>query len=142
MKWRYEMHFWVSLGELWLARGEPERAESCARRSLAMAGRTTSRKYLVRGWRLEGEIAAARRQWPAAEASLARALAMASSLGNPPQLWQTHLAVGRLRAARGDAEGAGQASLAARRTIETTAAGLSAPELRAGLDRLAAAVPR
>ena len=107
-----------------------------------MASGTTSRKYLVRGWRLEGEIAAARRRWPEAAAALARALAMAASVGNPPQLWQTHLALGRLRAARGDADGAGQANLAARRAIDATAAGLSPPELRASLERVAAAVAR
>jgi hypothetical protein len=139
MKWRYEMHFWVSLGELWLARGEAGRAEPAARRALAIATRTTSRKYLVRGWRLEAEIELAGRQWPEAEAAISRALTMAASIGNPPQLWRTHLAVGRLRAARGDADGARQASLAARRVIDATAAEQNSPALRAGLERVAAA---
>jgi tetratricopeptide (TPR) repeat protein len=62
MQWRYSMHLFASLGELWLARGETVRAQEFANRCLDIATRTNARKYLVRGGRLRGEIALARHQ--------------------------------------------------------------------------------
>lgn len=141
MKWRYEMHFWSSLAALRLRQGDLAWAEQCARRSLAIAVRTTSRKYLVQGWRLEGEVAIARREWLEAEAKLGQARSMADVVGNPPQIWQTDLAIGRISAARGDADGADRANAAVRQAIGTTAARLRHPELRASLARRAATVP-
>ena len=96
MKWRYSMHLFASLGELWLARGEPARAQEFADQCLDIATRTNSRKYVVKGWRLLGEIALARRQWDEAEGWLRQALPLAQAVGNPPQLWKTHLAMGHL----------------------------------------------
>ncbi len=57
MKWRYSMHLFASLGDFWLARGEPARAQEFADQCLDIATRTNSRKYIVKGWRLQGEIA-------------------------------------------------------------------------------------
>ena len=93
MKWRYSMHLFASLGELWLARGEPAKAQEFAEQCLEIATRTNSRKYLVKGWRLMGEIALARRQWDEAERALQQALTIAQAIGNPTQLWKTHLAL-------------------------------------------------
>jgi tetratricopeptide (TPR) repeat protein len=96
MKWRYSMHLFASLGDLWLARGELAKAQEFADRCLALATRTTSRKYEVRGKRLWGEIALAQHQWGAAEAWLRQALLLARNVGNPPQLWKTYVAMGHL----------------------------------------------
>jgi tetratricopeptide (TPR) repeat protein len=96
MKWRYSMHLFASLGELWLVRGDLVKAQEFADRCLDIATRTNSRKYLVRGQRLRGEIALAQRQWDNAEVWLRQALLLARSVGNPPQLWKTYLAMGRL----------------------------------------------
>jgi tetratricopeptide (TPR) repeat protein len=95
-KWRYSMHLFVSLGELWLARGELAKAQEFADRCLDIATRTTSRKYEVRGKRLRGEIALAQRQWEETEAWLRQALLLARTVGNPPQLWKTYVAMGHL----------------------------------------------
>jgi tetratricopeptide (TPR) repeat protein len=96
MKWRYSTHLFVSLGELWLARGDLAKAQEFADQCLDIATRTNSRKYVVRGQRLRGEIALAQRQWDDAEVWLRQALLLARSVGNPPQLWKTYLAMGRL----------------------------------------------
>ncbi|MFQ5974406.1 MAG: hypothetical protein ACE5Q3_18950, partial [Alphaproteobacteria bacterium] len=98
MKWRYALHFHITEGEFWLARGDLRRAEASCDRGLDQATRTASRKYVARAWRLKGEIATARRDWDAAERALAQALAVARATGNPPQLWKTHVALGRFHA--------------------------------------------
>ncbi len=96
MRWRYSMHLFVSLGDLWLARGELAKAQEFADRCLEIATRTKSRKYEVRGKRLRGEIALAQRQWEETEAWLRQALLLARTVGNPPQLWKTYVAMGHL----------------------------------------------
>jgi tetratricopeptide (TPR) repeat protein len=134
MKWRYSMHLFASLGELWLARGEPAKAWEFAAQCLEIATRTNSRKYVVKGWRLRGEIALTRRQWDEAEGWLRQALTLAQAVGNPTQLWKTHLAYGHFYAAIKQPEMAQQAYGAARDVIERVKGSLRDPGLRAGLE--------
>jgi hypothetical protein len=61
-KWRYLTHLFASLGELWLAKGDAAKAQKYANQCLELARLTNSRKYLVKGWRLQGEIALTRRR--------------------------------------------------------------------------------
>jgi hypothetical protein len=65
------------------------------------------------------------------------ALAVAEFIGNPTQLWLTHVALGRLHAERHSPNAAREAYAAARRIIEQTRAGLQNADLRASLDRSA-----
>ncbi len=134
MKWRYSTHLFASLGELWLARGDTDKAREFADQCLGIATRTKARKYQVKGWRLKGEIAGARRQWDEAEGALQQALAIAQSIGNPTQLWKTHLAVGRLQTERKKVDAARQAYLAAREVIEGVKANLRDAALRSSLE--------
>ncbi len=134
MKWRYSMHLFASLGELWLARGNPAKVREFAGRCLEIATRTNSRKYLVKGYRLQGEIALTRRQWEEAEALLQQALTIAQSIGNPTQLWKTHLAIGRLHTEARRREKAQQAYQAVCAVIDRVKASLQHPELRASLE--------
>ena len=134
MKWRYSTHLFASLGEFWLARGEPSQAREFANQCLELATRTTSRKYLVRGWRLAGEIALAQRRWEEAEQALRHALTFAETIGNPTQLWKTHVALGGLFAETKQPEAAQRAYRAARTVIEQVRGSLTAPRLRAGLE--------
>jgi class 3 adenylate cyclase/tetratricopeptide (TPR) repeat protein len=134
MRWRYSMHLFASLGDLWLARGEPVKAGEFVDQCLEIATRTNSRKYLVRGWRLIGEIALARRQWDEAERALQQALTIAQAIGNPTQLWKTHLAYGHLYTAIRKPEMAQQAYSAARNVIERVKGNLRDPGLRASLE--------
>jgi predicted ATPase len=133
-RWRYSTHLFASLGELWLARAEPVQAREFAEQCLELATRTNSRKYLVKGYRLMGEIALAHSQWDEAERALQQALTIAQAIGNPTQLWKTHLAYGRLHAATRKPEMAQQAYGAARDVIERVKGSLRDPGLRASLE--------
>jgi tetratricopeptide (TPR) repeat protein len=134
MQWRYSTHLFASLGELWLARGDPAKAGEFADQCLEIATRTNSRKNVVKGWRLKAEIALASGQWDDAENWLRQALPLAQAVGNPPQLWKTHLAMGRLHAEAKRPEMARQAYGAACEVINRVKATLQNPELRANLD--------
>jgi class 3 adenylate cyclase/tetratricopeptide (TPR) repeat protein len=134
MKWRYSMHLFASLGELWLARGEPAKTQEFADQCLALATRTNSRKYLVKGYRLKGEIALVRRQWDEAAGVLRQALTIAEAIGNPTQLWRTHLALGRLYADSKKPERARPAFQSAREVIDRVKTSLQNPGLRASLE--------
>jgi tellurite resistance protein len=89
----------------------------------------------VKGWRLLGRIAVARGEPDDAEDALRRALAIAQAIGNPPQLWATHAAIGDLHAARHRPEAARVAYRAACGVVDQVRAGLSDPRLRAALER-------
>jgi hypothetical protein len=56
-------------------------------------------------------------------------------VGNPTQIWKTHLAVGRLAAMRGQHDAARDAYRAARGVIEETKGGLRDERLRATFER-------
>lgn len=134
MKWRYSTHLFASLGELWLARGDSTKAKEFCDHCVDIATRTDSKKNLVKGLRLKGEIAAARRQWDEAESALGQALCIAQAIGNPTQLWKSHVALGRFYSDRKNAEAAEEAFKAARETVDRMKANLRKPSLRAGLD--------
>ena len=101
------------------------------------ATRTTSRKYIVRGWRLHGDIALAQRRWDDANALCARRLRIARGVRNPTQLWKTHAAFGRLRDAQGKPDEARAAYAAAVKVVDGMRARLTTPALQAALDRAA-----
>jgi tetratricopeptide (TPR) repeat protein len=134
MKWRYSTRLFAAFGDLWLARGDATRAGEFAQQCLELATRSNSRKYLVRGWRLYGGIALARRQWDEGEQALHRALEIAQAIGNPPQLWKTHAALGHLHAEAKRPELAREAYRAARRVIGGVVGHLQHSDLRASLD--------
>jgi tetratricopeptide (TPR) repeat protein len=96
MKWCYSTHLFAPLGELCLAKGDPVKAGEFAEQCLEIATRTNSRKYLVKAYRLKGKSALVRMQWDEAEGVLRQALTIAEAIGNPTQLWKTHLTLGRL----------------------------------------------
>lgn len=84
-----------------------------------------------------GEVAALQRRWNDAEQALREALTIAQAIGNPGQLWRTHAAMGRFRAAAGKADDARAASSAARDVLRGVIAGLATPELKSTLQRAA-----
>ena len=57
MRWRYTQHLFACMGEAWLALDQAGKAADCADRCLDLATRTSSRKYLARGWRLKAGTA-------------------------------------------------------------------------------------
>ena len=135
MKWRYSQHLFASLGEAWLASDDPAKSDNFCDQCLELATRTGSKKYLVRGWRLKGGIAMARLQWQEAEEALRKALELANNVGNPTQLWKTHLALGQLCRDTRRAKQARTSFAAARNVIEGIGGSLRNPELKEGFER-------
>jgi tetratricopeptide (TPR) repeat protein len=125
MLWRYSQHLFHRYGELWLVRGDHDRALAYADECLALAEPSDSRKNIVKGRRLRGQIFLAQGKLPEAEKELATALEVAQRVGNPPQLWKTNAALGDLRQAQGRPDDALQAYRDALAVIEGVAAGLS-----------------
>ena len=134
MRWRYSTRLFASLGEMWLARGDPVKAREFNEQSLEIAKRTSSQKYLVRGWRLKGEIALAHRQLKVAEEWLLKSLDLAQAIGNPTQLWKTHLTMGRVHTEAKRLEKARPEYRAARSVVERIKTNLQDPKLRASLE--------
>ena len=135
MKWRYSQHLFAGLGEAWLASDDPVKADDFCNQCLDLATRTDSKKYLVRGWRLKGEVAAARLKWDETEEALRKALSFAKSVGNPTQLWKTHLALGQAYRDTQRTDAARASFAAARDVIDGIGRSLQTPELKQGFER-------
>jgi tetratricopeptide (TPR) repeat protein len=133
-KWRYSQHLFAGLGELWLASDDPGKAEGFCNQCLDLATGTESRKYLVLGWRLRGEIAKVRLHWEEAEEALRKALTYAKRVGNPTQLWKTHLTLGQLYRDTRRIDGARSSFAAARQVIDGIGQSLQTAELKDGFD--------
>jgi tetratricopeptide (TPR) repeat protein len=97
---RYSQHHYHSYGELWLARGDYDKALACADACLALAEPIGHRKNIVKGRRLRGQVFLAQGRPAEAEQEITGALEVARPLGNPPQLWKTLVALGDVRAAQ------------------------------------------
>jgi class 3 adenylate cyclase/tetratricopeptide (TPR) repeat protein len=130
MLWRYSQHLFHSYGELWLARGDYDKALAYADECLALAEPSDSKKNIVKGRRLRGQVFLAQGKLAEAERELATALEIAQQIGNPPQLWKTHAVLGDLRRVQGRADEARQAYRDALAVIEGVAASLSDESLR------------
>jgi class 3 adenylate cyclase/tetratricopeptide (TPR) repeat protein len=135
MKWRYSQHLFAGLGETWLALGDATKADNFCNQCLELATRTDSKKYLARGWRLKGEIAMARLRWEDAEEALRKALGFARRVGNPTQLWKTHLALGQLYRETRRPQPARSSFAAARKVCDGIGRSLQTPELKQGFER-------
>jgi tetratricopeptide (TPR) repeat protein len=96
MLWRYSQHLFHSFGELWLIRGNTDKAIAYADECLTLAERSKSRKNIAKGRRLRGQVFLAQGKLAEAEQELSTALEVAQQVGNPTQLWMTHAALARL----------------------------------------------
>ncbi len=130
MLWRYSQHLFHSYGELWLVRGDHAKALAYADECLQLAEPSDSKKNIAKGRRLRGQALLAQGKLAEAEQELATALQIAKEIGNPPQLWKTHAALGDLRQAQGRADDARQAYRDALAVIDNVAAGLEDESLR------------
>jgi tetratricopeptide (TPR) repeat protein len=128
--WRYSQHLFHSYGELWLARGDYDKALAYAGECLALAEQSDSKKNIVKGRRLRGQVFLAQGKLVEAEKELAAALKIAEEIGNPPQLWKTRAALGDPRQAQGKRDDARKAYRDALAVIEGVAAGLEDESLR------------
>jgi hypothetical protein len=80
---------------------------------------------------LLGEIALAQRQWAEAAGALHEALAVAQAIGNPTQLWKSHVALARLASAMAKPDDASRALQAAREVVAALTTRVRHPELAA-----------
>ncbi len=123
--WIYSGHFFHSYGELWLARGNIDKALAYGGECVQQSESTGRRKNIVKGRRLRGQVFLIQGKLMDAEQEFLKALEIAQQIGNPPQLWKTHAALGDLRQAQGRPDDARQAYRDAILVIEKVAAGLS-----------------
>jgi tetratricopeptide (TPR) repeat protein len=130
MRFRYSIRLFCDMGELALARGDIANAKAMSALCIEGASRTESRKNLVKAHRLEGEIARTCREWDEAEYHLGKAIDLARMIGNPPQLWKTHGAFGRLFEESGRHELAAKAFSAARQVIAKVESSIQNQQLR------------
>ena len=134
MTWRYATHCYASQGQLALRQGDPARAGRLADQSLELAAPTGSRKFEAWAWRIKGESATARHAWGEAEEAQQRSLAHATAIRQPRQTWLSHVALGRLDAARGRRDDALGRYRAAWGIIGSLRAAIRDPGLREGLE--------
>jgi tetratricopeptide (TPR) repeat protein len=130
MLWRYSQHMLHSYGELWLRRGDLDKAKSYADECYELASAAGSRKNVVKSLRLRGQVLAARDELDEAEGEITHGLEVAREIGNPGQLWKTWNALGDVRAARGESAAASDAYREAQKVVDNVASGLRDEELR------------
>jgi tetratricopeptide (TPR) repeat protein len=130
MLWRYSQHLFHSSGELWLTRGDLNKAMAYADECLALAEQSNSEKNLVKGHRLRAQVFLAGGKLEEANQELSIALEIAKRVGNPPQLWKTYAVMGDLRQTQERPNGACRAYEDALVVIEEVAAGLKNKPLR------------
>ena len=128
--WLYSQHFFHSYGELWLARGDYDKALSYADECLELAESTDRPKNIIKGRRLRGHALVAQGKLDEAQQELSTALEIAQEVGNPPQLWKTHAALGELRSQQGRSDDARRAYRDALTVIEGVAGGLTDESLK------------
>ncbi len=98
-RWLYSQHYFHSYGELWLKRGDHQRALAYADECLELAESTDRQKNVAKGRRLRGQALVAGGELSGAEVELATAVEVARRVGNPRQLWESLVALGDLCAA-------------------------------------------
>jgi tetratricopeptide (TPR) repeat protein len=130
MKWRYMQHCCHSLGQLWLLKGDAEKALQFAKECLQLAEPTESRKNIVKGWRLQGQAYCTQGRLREAEAVLQKALVLAKEIGNPPQLWKTYQALGELYERQGATDQARAAYASTLEVIDGVASRLQDQDLK------------
>jgi tetratricopeptide (TPR) repeat protein len=128
--WLYSQHFFHSYGELWLARGDLEKALSLADECIQLAESSNRPKNVIKGRRLKGQVLTAQGKPDEGEPEIDVALGIAREIGNPPQLWKTYVALGDLREAQGRADEAKEAYREAMSVIHGVAKGLDDESLR------------
>ena len=130
MLWRFAQHVFHSYGELWLARGEADKAIAYAEECLELAEKSESQKIVVKARRLRGQALLALGNLPEAERDIQTATEVASAVGNPPQLWKTLVARGDLHTAQERLDDAKAAYAEALGVIAAVAADLEDEKLR------------
>jgi tetratricopeptide (TPR) repeat protein len=123
----------ATAAELWLARGDTDRALAYADECIERAVRDDRPKNEVKGRRARGRALIEEGSLREAEEEITRALEQALRIGNPPQIWQSYAALGELRRAQGREDDERAAYGDALAVCERVASRLSDPALRDAL---------
>jgi class 3 adenylate cyclase/tetratricopeptide (TPR) repeat protein len=128
--WLYSQHLCHSYGELWLERGDAEKALAYSEECIQRSESTNRPKNVIKGHRLRGQALMAQGNLADSEREIETALALAREVGNPPQLWKTQVALAKLREVQGRAPEAKAACAEALAVIEGVASGLDDARMR------------
>jgi tetratricopeptide (TPR) repeat protein len=128
--WLYSQHLFHSFGELWLERGNFEKALAYAEECIQLAESTNRPKNVVKGRRLRGQVLLAHGEIDEADQEIEMALAIARGIGNPPQIWKTLVVLGDLRKAQERSKEAFEVYGEALTIIDRVAADLDDEKLR------------
>lgn len=120
--WRYAQHLFASLGELSLLRHDSASALAYVDECLEIVEPAQHRKNIVKARRLRGRVLLTQGKLEGAERELEKALELATEVRNPPQLWESHLAMGELCAAQGRRDEGRACRIKAEEVLETVAA--------------------
>lgn len=93
----YSAHCFHSYGELWLIRGDLDKALTYAEDCIDVARKSGRPKNEVKGLRLKGATLHQQGDLDNAEITLEQALTIARKIKNPPQLWKTYRVIAELR---------------------------------------------
>ena len=129
--WRYRMRLLIGLGELALAEGKPEHADSFAQQALVVAEPTTSRKHAGRARLLRGR-ALLRSGAPLLEvlSQLQQAQSLARLCDHPPLVWSSASELATLHARLGHESDAAACRAEARAAVNAVAERLHDSVLR------------
>jgi tetratricopeptide (TPR) repeat protein len=98
---RWEVRQLCTLGEISLHKDETDEAMQCAHKAFEIAEKTLNKRGMIKASCLMGEIYITKKDFSKAEETLNEAIANAKEIGNPPQLWRTYYALGKLKEAQG-----------------------------------------
>ena len=130
MKHRWEVRQLCTFAEIFLDKNETDEAIRCAQKAFEIAERTFSKRGMIRANRIMGDIYITTNDFSKAEKKLNEAIADATEVGNPPHLWRTYYALGKLKEAQGLHDKAKGKYEKALKVAEKTARVLSDKELR------------
>jgi len=131
---RWKVRLLVALGELWLGRGDINKAQSYLdeMHDYHWTDRFPYKKYQVRAGRLQGTIFSAIGKDKEAETEFKCALTLAEELGNPTQFWRTQQALGNLLRKQGKSKEARAKFQTALKVVQGIAKDLTDVALKEG----------
>ena len=129
-KHRWEVRQLCILGEVFHHKGEADEAMKYAQSAFDIAEMTLNKRGMIRANRLMGEIYITKKDFSKAEETLNEAMAIAKEVGNPPHLWKTYFALGKLKEAQGLKQEAKEKYREALKVTQRTAGVLTDKKIR------------
>ncbi len=129
-KHRWEVRQLCTLAEIFLHKNETDEAMHCAKKAFEVAEKTLNKRGVIKANRLMGDIYITTKDFSKAQEKLNEAIFDAKEVGNPPHLWRTYYALGKLKEAQGLHDKAKGKYEEALKVVEKTARVLTDKEIR------------